>query len=104
METFDSIAAFGTMGNGPQYFMVYADNGSVIEYGKTADSRQELGGTVLNWMINRIEDIDGNYMTFTYFSSQRRDLANGYSLYRQFKKRWHSTLCRSFFQLYPRYG
>jgi hypothetical protein len=53
IETFDSIASYGVQGNGPQYFKVFSDNGSVIEYGNTEDSRHLLGGAVLNWISIR---------------------------------------------------
>ena len=65
-EDFSKIYSYGTVGNGPQYFKVFRDDGSVVEYGNTSDSRQLLGNTVLNWFINKITDINGNYMTFTY--------------------------------------
>lgn len=65
-ENFDSIFSFGTSGNGPEFFIVYHDDGSVAEYGNTTDSRQILGNTVLNWYVNKITDIHGNYMHIVF--------------------------------------
>ena len=50
------------------YFRAYTDDGSIVEYGATADSRQQMGTTsnTLSWQINKITDADGNYMTFHY--------------------------------------
>jgi RHS repeat-associated protein len=46
--------------------VVKTESGQTIEYGKTEDARQVLGGTVLAWYINRVTDRDGNYMTYHY--------------------------------------
>jgi hypothetical protein len=55
------------------HFIAYTDDGSVIEYGKTGNSKQFMAdnsGDVLSWYINKITDANGNYMTFTYASNQ----------------------------------
>ena len=65
-EDFSKIYSYGTLGDGPEYFKVYQDDGSVMEYGNTADSRQRVGNGVYSWYVNKIADINGNYMTFTY--------------------------------------
>ena len=54
------------------HFTAYTDDGNVIEYGHTTDSKQKLGTTdnsVLSWYVNKITDANGNYMTFTYGNS-----------------------------------
>ncbi len=68
---YSKIISYGTAGNGPQYFKVFTDNGQVLEYGNSADSRHTLGNgsTVLNWYINKVTDLNGNYMTYTYGKS-----------------------------------
>lgn len=71
MESFQRILGCGTAGSGPQYFKVYARNGAVSYYGNTADS--SVGSTakpdILTWAINRTEDANGNYMTFSYLKA-----------------------------------
>jgi len=68
---YSKIISYGTAGNGPQYFKVFTDNGQVLEYGNSADSRHTLGNgsSVLNWYINKVTDLNGNYMTYTYGKS-----------------------------------
>ena len=66
IETFSRIISHGILGNGPDYFQVIQDDGTVIDYGGTGNSKQNLNGTASVWMINKIIDIHGNYMTFSY--------------------------------------
>lgn len=60
---------------GPLSFTVERKDGSISEYGNTADSRVErnlCGGStgvacaVSTWALNRVEDSTGNYMTYHY--------------------------------------
>jgi len=69
IEDYSRVVPYGTLGAGPEYFKVYADNGSVLEYGNTTNARQMAGNTVLVWYLNRVTDINGNYMTYTYGQS-----------------------------------
>ena len=69
IEDYSRVVPYGTLGAGPEYFKVYADNGSVLEYGNTTNARQMVGNTVLVWYLNRVTDINGNYMTYTYGQS-----------------------------------
>ena len=68
---YSKIVSYGTAGYGPQYFKVFTDNGQVLEYGNSTDSRQTLGNgsTVLNWLLSKVTDLNGNYMTYTYGKS-----------------------------------
>ncbi len=68
-ESFTNIISNGSQGNGPQWFEVKDKSGRTIEYGRTSDSRHTgvNDNTVLTWMVNKITDEFGNYMTFTYF-------------------------------------
>jgi RHS repeat-associated protein len=70
METFSKIMHYGTLGNGPEYFEVITDNGTIMEYGNSWDSRQNLCGTASIWMISKVTDIHGNYMTFHYLQKE----------------------------------
>lgn len=65
-EDFSKIYSYGVSGDGPDYFIAYHDDGSVAEYGRNSDSKQRVGNCVYSWHINKITDINGNYMTFTY--------------------------------------
>ena len=53
---------------GPAYFKVWADNGNIMEYGNTYDSRVGLQQKkdVCLWLLNRVEDREGNYMQYHY--------------------------------------
>ncbi len=52
----------------PQYFKVYTKSGLIFEYGNTTDSRlvDPTKNVAYQWLVNRIEDRKGNYMTFSY--------------------------------------
>ena len=63
---YSRITAYGTAGNGPQYFIVEAKNGLKYEYGNTASSRVLLGGTALRWMLNKVYDRNGNNYVVSY--------------------------------------
>ena len=67
-ETFSKIISYGTAGSGPQYFKVWTKDGNIFEYANTADSRIEAQGKtdVQTWAVNKITDLQNNYMTFTY--------------------------------------
>jgi len=68
IDGFSRIIAYGRSGNGPAYFKVWTKSGLIYEYGNTADSSFKPGryDEVLRWMVSRISDTAGNYMTFTY--------------------------------------
>ena len=64
---YSRISAYGTAGNGPEYFIVEAKNGLKYEYGNTSDSRVIPGGsTVWRWMLNKVSDRNGNKYVVTY--------------------------------------
>ncbi|MDR1792613.1 MAG: hypothetical protein LBR36_04125 [Bacteroidales bacterium] len=48
-----------------KYFEVEHDNGTIAEYGKTATSRLFSNNSAV-WMLNKITDVYGNYMTYIY--------------------------------------
>ena len=61
--------------SGPKWLEVEFPNGQVAQYGYTEDSRIETIGfnVVRTWAINRIEDLDKNFIQFTY----SEDTTNG---------------------------
>jgi RHS repeat-associated protein len=63
---YSRITAYGSAGNGPQYFVVEAKSGIKYEYGVTTSSRVVLGTTVLRWMLNKVYDRNGNNYVVTY--------------------------------------
>ncbi|QHV95638.1 RHS repeat-associated core domain-containing protein [Spirosoma endbachense] len=55
----------------PDYFTAYTKSGLIFQYGNSTDSRivsnSPSSQTVaIQWLVNRIEDRNGNYMTFSY--------------------------------------
>ena len=54
--------------NGPTYFKVWLPNGNIAYYGNSQDSRITLqqNDAVCLWLLNRLEDRNGNYMTYYY--------------------------------------
>ncbi len=64
------IAYYATdsCGGGPCWFQVMTKRGYVVEYGNTEDSRIEAQGkeAVRVWAVNKISDLNGNYLTVTY--------------------------------------
>jgi RHS repeat-associated protein len=60
----------------PQSFTTYTKSGLIFEYGNTADSRvmsnSPSGSLVaIQWLVNKIQDRKGNYMTFTYLRDEQ---------------------------------
>ncbi|WP_337040268.1 SpvB/TcaC N-terminal domain-containing protein [Emticicia sp. 17c] len=55
----------------PQYFKSYSKAGLIYEYGNTSDSRviDPTKNVGFQWLVNRIEDRKGNYMTFSYIQN-----------------------------------
>ena len=67
-ESFDRITAQENWGDGPRWFKLQTKEGTIVEYGRTADSRVEAPGTAtaFRWRMNRIIDTNGNYIDFIY--------------------------------------
>lgn len=58
---------------GPDWFLVTAKDGTKMEFGNTTDSRimNDAGEHPLLWRLNRILDINGNYIDFKYINTGR---------------------------------
>ena len=80
-NTFNKVLSIEDTLNGPKKFKVWTKSGLIYEYGFTPDSRIEtsregasglLPNTegVITWLINKITDTKGNYMTFEYQKNQ----------------------------------
>lgn len=72
-EDFSHIVSYGAKGNGPESFFVTKKDGTLLQYGNTPDSRflTNDGNHVMMWCVNKIVDISGNYIEFTYSFSDR---------------------------------
>ena len=70
VENFTRVVSYGGTTGHPAYFKAYTDDGSIIEYGNTPNSRQAVAnGNVLGWYVNKIIDANNNYMDFEYEGS-----------------------------------
>lgn len=69
MDGMAKIVSYSSSGiNGPAYFKVWLPNGNVAYYGYLQDSRITLQQEedVCLWLLSKIEDRNGNYMTYSY--------------------------------------
>ncbi|MBB5282929.1 RHS repeat-associated protein [Rhabdobacter roseus] len=68
-QSFTKVILYANPTTGaPQSFKAYAKSGLIYEYG-TADNARVIDPTKqvgVQWLVNRIEDRRGNYMTFRY--------------------------------------
>ena len=74
INNFSKIISYGSTGNGPSYFKVWTKSGEIMEYGNTSNSLINpplASGTTqadaICWLLNKVIDTVGNYMTVTYF-------------------------------------
>jgi len=64
------IVSHGNLGDAPVWFEVLNKDGSIVEYGRTDDSRfksQLPNQATVSWNINKITDANGNYIQFIYY-------------------------------------
>jgi hypothetical protein len=68
-QPLQKVISHGSAGNGPESFTVWAQNGLVLQYGATTDSRIEVQGRVdvRVWAINQIRDRSSNFVNVAYF-------------------------------------
>ena len=74
VESFAKIISFTTSSaNNPDWFKVIAKDGSILEFGHTIDSRilTDDGQNVMLWRLNRILDVNGNYIDLVYENNFR---------------------------------
>ena len=66
-QNYATVTSYIVNGPGPDWFQVVKKDGTIMEYGNTADSKF-TGGTsgVISWFLDKIQDINGNYITFSY--------------------------------------
>lgn len=69
VDNMDKIVSFTNGYNGPEYFVVWKNDGMKWEYGTAKDSRMVLTNvdkTMFKWMLSKISDRDGNSVLFHY--------------------------------------
>lgn len=71
VANFEQVTAYGAAGNGPEYFIVQARNGTKYEYGNGGGSQALANGTTtaLAWYLDKVTDTAGNTMTLAYSSA-----------------------------------
>jgi len=59
----------------PDHWRVTDKNGNKYYFGLTDDARQNNGQNVFQWLLSKVEDVHGNYMTITYdkFTADRQN-------------------------------
>ncbi len=73
-ENFSKIISYTSISvNNPDWFKIIEKNGTVKEYGKTSDSRflSDDGSNIVLWRLNKISDINGNYIEYIYINGFR---------------------------------
>jgi hypothetical protein len=68
VANFINVAAYGTAGNGPAYWIAKDRNGQSYTYGNGGNSQVLATGstTAAAWMLNEVSDPPGNTMTISY--------------------------------------
>lgn len=63
--------------NGQIYYKVWTKDGSIMEFGKTPDSKQHLidingleSPVTMSWYVSKVQDVHGNAINYSYFNNQ----------------------------------
>ncbi len=70
IDNLDKIVSYNGNEKGPDSFVVWKSDGTIWEYGTTADSKVEPQGdntVVLKWLLSRISDRNGNVIAYNYY-------------------------------------
>ncbi|MBL7712749.1 MAG: hypothetical protein JNL13_09805 [Chitinophagaceae bacterium] len=72
-ESYSVITSNETIGEGPRYFNVVSKDGTLMQYGYTDDARfvNDDDSRIMMWRLNKIQDVNGNYISFHYDNSDR---------------------------------
>jgi len=75
INNYNRIVSCGGTATDPDYFLVYTNDGNLMRYGASEDSRIQAQGKTnkLLWALNEIRDRDDNYLSIYY----HEDSANG---------------------------
>ena len=69
IDNMDKIISYSDSNNGPSYFLLWKNDGTIWEYGTSQDSKLETNDSedvIIKWMLNKISDRDGNSIIFKY--------------------------------------
>ena len=69
IDNMDKIISYSDSNNGPSYFLLWKNDGTIWEYGASQDSKLETNDSedvIIKWMLNKISDRDGNSIIFNY--------------------------------------
>lgn len=72
-ESYSVITSNEAIGGGPRYFNVVSRDGTIMQYGYTDDARfvNDDDSRIMMWRLNKIQDVNGNYISFHYDNSDR---------------------------------
>ncbi|MBL7713436.1 MAG: hypothetical protein JNL13_13270, partial [Chitinophagaceae bacterium] len=72
-ESYAVITSNESIGEGPRYFNVVSKDGTLMQYGYTDDARfvNDDDTKIMMWRLNKIQDVNGNYISFHYDNSDR---------------------------------
>lgn len=72
LNSFTKVISNGAAGNGPSTFTAWTKSGLIYTFGGANGASYvppgSSGGTILSWLVSKIQDQAGNYMTFSYTS------------------------------------
>ncbi|MCL2245518.1 MAG: FG-GAP-like repeat-containing protein, partial [Lentimicrobiaceae bacterium] len=76
MEDFSRLVSYEGYTGTPDYFKAYTDDGMIVEYGYPDSAKHRMDcnynnnqyydKNILTWWVNKITDVNGNFMTFHY--------------------------------------
>ena len=70
LNSFTKVISNGASGNGPSTFTAWTKSGLIYTFGGANGASfvppGSPNGTILTWLISKIQDQAGNYMTFSY--------------------------------------
>lgn len=72
IDNLDKIVSYEGSKKGPDYFVVWKSDGTIWEYGTTADSKVEPQGNdevVLKWLLCKVVDRNGNAIRYNYYEN-----------------------------------
>ena len=72
IDNFDKIVSYEGTAKSPDYFVVWKSDGTIWEYGTTADSKVEPQGSndvALKWLLSKITDRNGNTINYNYYEN-----------------------------------
>lgn len=75
IDNFDKVVSYSETANGPEYFVVWKNDGTICEYGVTEDSKIEIQGNryvALKWLISSAVDRNGNTITYHYHENNAK--------------------------------